>query len=181
MPCCLTSRLPRGWSLHTLCFPCGLGIEETCALQRGTGSWRPRLTRASQLYLGIRHPSDAGRHSRLLDIPGTLLGRETVPAGAAVFPARWHTFSPIPRLMDEWVRVPCLSSPSSRELEEVRSGQTCPTLVSPRPCARPCYSFLSLSLPFSVFLPHLFNAEIPLKCLFFHRFLQVQIKLLFSL
>lgn len=185
MPCRLTSRLPRGWSLHTLCFPCGLGREEICAPQRGTGSWRPRLTRASQLYLGIRHPSDAGRHSRLLDVPGTLLrgwGQgETVPAGAAVFPARWHTFSPIPRLMDEWVQVPCWSSPSSWEREEVRSGQTRPTLISPQPCAWPCYSFPGLSLPFSVFLPHLFNAEIPLKCLFFHRFLQVQIKLLFSL
>lgn len=127
------------------------------------------------------HPSDAGRRSRLLDIPDTLLGREGVPAGAAVLPARFHTFSPIPRLPDGWVRVPCLSSPSSWEREEVRSGQTCLTLISPRPCARPCYSFLGLLLQFSVFLPHLFNAEIPLKCLFFHRFLQVQIKLLFSL
>ena len=124
MPCRLTSRLPRGWSLHTLCFPCGLGREEICAPQRGTGSWRPRLTRASQLYLGIRHPSDAGRHSRLLDVPGTLLrgwGQgETVPAGAAVFPARWHTFSPIP---DSWMNgFRSLAGPLPRLGREKRSG-----------------------------------------------------------
>lgn len=59
------------------------------------------------------HSSDAGRHLRLLDVPGALrplMGRKIVLAGAAVFAAQWQVFmrssfiskpSTIPRLPDK--------------------------------------------------------------------------------
>lgn len=69
--------------------------------------------------------------------------------------------------------------PLCRSKKRSGLGQIRALQISAQLCAPSC-SFPGCLLQFSMLLSHLFNTEIPLKCLFFHSFLQVQIKLLFS-
>lgn len=137
-------------AFYTLHFPCGLG-ERRPASPKGDRQLEAEAHESPTALPGIRHPSDAGRRSRLLDVPGTLLRRETVPTGLPCLQRVCTPSAPSPHSWINGFWVPCLPS---LVLGEKRSGldRRIPhSAFPPLPCARPCYSFLGLLLQFSVF------------------------------